>query len=55
MEDLALRDIAMKGRRWDTSAEVRKALFVALKLRDWQMVYSLRPFIKSSKKLSADS
>ena len=52
-EDLALRDVAMKGRRWDTSAEVRKALFVALKLRDWQMVYSLGPFIKSSKKLKA--
>ena len=52
-DDLSLRDVVMKGRRWDTSAEVRKALFVALKLRDWQMVYSLGPFIKSSKKLKA--
>ena len=52
-EDFATRDATMNGKRWDMSSEIRKALLTALKLQDWQMLHTLAPLVKSTKKLKA--
>lgn len=52
-DDFTIRDATMNGKKWDASSEIRKALCVALKLRDFQMLHTLAPLVKSSKKLKA--
>jgi len=51
--DLKVRDAAMQGKQGGSGDELRRALLVALKLRDWQMLHSLGPYVKSKKSLAA--